>query len=335
MMSESGPWKAALIGAGKMGSYHYAKLMANPDFDLLAVCDPISEPKEVALYRDLRQLKDLELDVVFVASPTQTHYETLKQTLSWGLHAFVEKPAASSSDQCRELLSLAETKGLKLAVGHVERFNPVVQALRRVLACGVLSKPLFVNTKRAGGYPQSVKAGNDVLLDLAVHDFDLLQMLLGPLEVENAQLLESTSSIVDAASVGLRSRESVRVNVEVDWFSPQRKRQLEWFCPEATLHLDFISQTCKVVGGDLSALAQRLDLATNKAQGYDLLDVPVHAGDALALQLADFAAFLRSEPHSLATGEQLVAPVDMVEHTHLRGERNQPEAKWLPFFQRL
>ena len=147
-----------------MGSYHSSKLMAHPDIDLVALVDPLSQmDTPVKLLREHKELASLDLDLVFVASPTETHYDVLKDSLSLGRHVFVEKPAASSAEQCRELVALAEKHGLKLAVGHVERWNPVVESLKGLLSEGFLSTPLFVTTKRAGAYPSSVKPGNDVL----------------------------------------------------------------------------------------------------------------------------------------------------------------------------
>ena len=152
-----------------------------------------------------------------------------------------------------------------------------------------------------------------------MHDFDLLQMLLGPLDVYEAQLLANHSQIIDAASVSLRSKESVKVTVEVDWFSPQRKRELEWFTPEASVYLDFISQTCRIVGRDLSDISSRLDLSCERFDTYQQISIPVRAQDALARQLEAFLQLLNGEKHGLAVADELVGPVAMVEKAHALG----------------
>lgn len=316
-------WRVALLGLGRMGRYHLQKLDLDPRFELVLVVDPElqelpklsqSQPK---LARQLTVLAEHSLDCAVVATPTETHFEVVSQLLGMGLHVLVEKPAASSFRECQSLQTMATERGLCLAVGNVERSNPAIAALKAAVSSGVLGVPVHMSTSRAGGYPPRVNQGNHVILDLAVHDLDIVRMFFGPLAVQHA-IAHCTRlpGIYDTAEITLASHEGISATVHVNWLSPQRERRVRFIGTEAVCELDYLSQSCKLFGPNLAASAAAQGLhwkVEDQSAQFDVLSVPVVARDALSHQLSEFAAYLQKEAHGLAVGVELSESVMLAE----------------------
>lgn len=216
----------AVIGVGYLGHFHAQKHKNCPLVNLVGVCDfSPSQANKVAIELGTKAFntpKDLvgKVDAVTIAATTTAHYEIAKTFLSAGIHVFVEKPITATLPQAEELVNLAAQKNLKLAVGHIERFNPSILELKKHLKA-----PLSLEFIRQGPFKTR---GSDVsvLHDLMIHDLDLLLWLsqseiasfdivgtsllsqstdvaLAYLKMKNG--LESTISVSRAAPLGLRS----------------------------------------------------------------------------------------------------------------------------------
>jgi UDP-N-acetylglucosamine 3-dehydrogenase len=301
-----------------MGRNHLRVLDLDPRFELVAVVDPEAKnlpslnsdrPK---LVRHLDELDSADFAVAVVATPTETHYEVVKALLEQNIHILVEKPAASTDEQSRRLVDLASSRGLRLAVGNVERCNPVVSALKDVLASGALGIPVHMSSTRAGGFPARVKEGNNVVLDLAVHDLDVLCMLLGPLKITNT-VGHSTClpGIFDMAEISVMSQEGLSGTVHVNWLTPQKIRQIRITGTEASCEVNYLTRSCEVFGKDLAAKLQALaiDWPVTSDTFCEVAQVPVPEAESLRLQLDQFARLLNGQTHGLAVGHELVESV--------------------------
>ena len=170
--------RAAVVGVGYLGRFHAQKYKAIADVDLVAVCDAsaaraaeVAQELECAAETDYRNLIG-KVDLVTVASSTPTHYEIAKTFLENGIHVNVEKPITTTSQQGEELCSLAEKNGLKLQVGHVERFNPAFEAAHKKMMV-----PWFIECHRLAPFkPRGVDV--NVVLDLMIHDLDVILSLV-------------------------------------------------------------------------------------------------------------------------------------------------------------
>jgi predicted dehydrogenase len=168
------PLRAAVIGVGYLGRFHALKYAAMPDVELVAVAD-IRETRaqEVArecrcrAARDFREILDA-VDLVSVVVPTESHYEVARACLEAGRHVLVEKPLARSLSEADELIELAAAAGCVLQVGHLERFNPALAALREVVC-----DPLFIESYRLSTF-RGRGTDVDVVLDLMIHDIDIV-----------------------------------------------------------------------------------------------------------------------------------------------------------------
>lgn len=303
--------RTILVGMGHMGRHHFRILQEDPRFELLAVVDPVlpalpedqarsgSGAQALPLLREIEMAWSLPFDLAVIAAPTELHGRLVSAVLERGRHVFVEKPAASTSQEARQLVALAAAKGVCLAVGNIERCNPVVRALRELLARQELGELIHVTGTRAGAYPAHIKAGNNVFLDLAVHELDVFRMLLGPLTLRYAvghAKKQAEAGIWDLGQISLLSRSGVSGTIDIDWFSPQRRRSIRVIGTEAQAQVNYIEQSLEVIGAD-----------------GQLRSLPVAKVETLKVQLDQLHRYLSGESHQLATGAELIESVALVE----------------------
>lgn len=168
--------RAGLIGLGMMGRHHARNLRAIDGVDLVAVADAQGDPHGVAgglpVLPDVHALLEQDLDYVVVAAPTMYHEEIGIAIAEAGVHALIEKPLAKTVEGARQLVDAFGKKGLIGAVGHIERYNPALQQLRKRLEAGELGDLYQITTRRQGPFPARI-ADVGVIKDLASHDIDL------------------------------------------------------------------------------------------------------------------------------------------------------------------
>jgi UDP-N-acetylglucosamine 3-dehydrogenase len=178
--------RAAVIGVGTMGRNHarvYAQFEHTP---LVAVADadpkalePVARTYKVQTYTDYEQMLDeVKPDLVSVAVPTRFHREVATAALSRGVHVFLEKPIAATVEEGQKIVDCARAAGAKLAVGHIERFNPAVIALKKELDAGQLGRIFQIHARRVGPFPPRMEDVG-VVIDLATHELNLLEYLTG------------------------------------------------------------------------------------------------------------------------------------------------------------
>ena len=196
-----------VIGVGYLGQFHAEKYAHIPNAELIGIVDEDQDrATQIAKKLDTEALPDISrligrVDAVSIVVPTIYHYRIAKQCLEQGIHVLIEKPITESLDQADELIALASEKGLVLQVGHIERFNPAVRAVK-----ARLTAPRYLSAERAAPFTMRCTDVN-VVLDLMIHDLDIVMDLVGadPLEVSAAGASVITKQI-DAAQPGLFSR---------------------------------------------------------------------------------------------------------------------------------
>ena len=157
--------KVAVVGVGRMGRNHARVYHEMPETDLVAVVDQskttggeCGRMYNVPAYQDLVEMVEKERpQAVSVVVPTRLHYQIVEQLLSLGVHVLVEKPIASTLDDARRMVALAESQDLVLMVGHIERFNPAVIELKRRLQQGELGRVFQVHARRLGPFPDRIQ----------------------------------------------------------------------------------------------------------------------------------------------------------------------------------
>ena len=328
-VSEAKKAKVVLVGMGRMGKNHFRVIRENPNFELVAVVDSDAPSLDIGTakrVRSLSELKGLDFECAVIATPTATHHEVARELLEMDKHLLVEKPITSTSEQGRELIGLAQKKGLKMAVGHVERFNPAVRKLREIIKNGWLGTPIHFSCTRVGGYPQTVLNGNNVLLDLAVHDVDVLRSMMGPLKMESAvSHATMKEGVTDTAEILLRSGHNMSATVHVNWITPTKIRSIRVTGSRGVCFVDYILQSCELFGGSLSSLpvvGPEISFETLQAlyKTTDRIEFGVLKEEPLKVQIAQFYELLTSgQPGELCLGNDALAAVMLCERAWLSG----------------
>ncbi|WP_439565171.1 Gfo/Idh/MocA family protein [Microcella sp.] len=168
--------RAGVLGLGVMGRYHSRVLASLPGVEFVGVYDPADSVGPTIegrpIVKDLDEFLDLGFDYCIVAAPTIYHLDIGTRLAERGIHALIEKPVASTTEAAIELRDLFTAAGLIGGVGHIERFNPALQAARVRIADGLLGEIYQIATRRQGPFPGRI-ADVGVIKDLASHDIDL------------------------------------------------------------------------------------------------------------------------------------------------------------------
>jgi predicted dehydrogenase len=176
------PLRVGVAGLGTMGRNHVRVLSDLPGVKLVGAADPEprarSAARSITAVAGLDELIALGLDMCVIASPTLTHTNVGLRLAAAGVHTLIEKPLASSPDDGRLLAKAFGERGLVGCVGHIERYNPAISALRARLAQGELGSVFQITTRRQGPFPQRIRDVG-VVMDLATHDIDLTHWVTG------------------------------------------------------------------------------------------------------------------------------------------------------------
>ena len=239
--------RAGVVGVGSMG-WNHARVYAGLDEAVLAAvydADPRAAEKAVRKFGGTvaASLDDLidRCDAVSVAAPTNLHHEIVMKLLAAGRHVLVEKPIAENPAQAAEMADAARAGGLVLQVGHIERFNPALDALEQRL-----DRPRFLEVTRLSPYPgRSLDIG--VVLDVMIHDLDIiLHLVKSPVTAVDAVGVAVLSKGEDIASVRLHFANGCVANVTASRISMKKVREIRLFQEDAYLSLNYQKQTAKM-----------------------------------------------------------------------------------------
>lgn len=297
--------RIVVVGAGVMGRNHVRVLRGMQGVEVPVVCDPVDPGIDgVCCCADLDSLLErYEFDAAVVAVPTPMHLETCMRLIEAGTHLLIEKPVATTSAEASLLQEAARKAGVKTAVGHIERFNPVVQSLKRELADSVIYSVSFT---RVGHMPPR-QSDVGVLSDLAVHDIDLLRFITGKAirhtTVYRAQSI--SDHYEDSANVSFELEGNTLATITTNWLTPFKRRKIEVTTADGYFDVDLIAQ-------ELSVYSAYKDDDT-----YLTRPCRVRKGEPLANELEAFVAYLETgEGGDLATIEDSGFTLGVLEGGH-------------------
>ena len=319
----------AVIGVGNMGRHHArvyselsgARLLAVADVDE-TVGQKISEQFKCRFYSDYEKMLDSErIEALSICVPTSLHNEVALACIKRRIPVLIEKPIAESIKSARAIIGAAKKRKVKICVGHIERFNPVVNALRRLVLAGKFGEITAVHSKRAGPFPHQIFDA-DVILDLAVHDIDILKYLLRktPRLVEvRAQKILNTERF-DYADILLRYG-GVDAMVNVDWTISVKIRQLTLTGTKACAEADYLNQTIKFYPTVFKKVSRGQSAA--KCDKPLSKEIKVRKAEPLKIELEHFLKFVRGErsevvltPDALLTLSLVLKAIDWARHHH-------------------
>jgi predicted dehydrogenase len=288
------PVRLAIVGVGHLGRHHARVAAELPGVTLVGIHDHHEgRAEEVARERGLRVLSGPAevaeaAQAVVVATPTSSHGELGRYFLERGLDVLVEKPLTPAVPEATALVALARERSRVLAVGHVERYNPAVQAL-----LARTEVPVFVEGLRLAPFTAR-SLDIDVVLDLMIHDLQIVADLVGrPVREIRAVGMPVVTARIDIANARLEFEGGCVATLTASRVSSERMRKLRVFGPSMYCSVDMHARTIR---------ARRLADGAGRPE-IVAVDVPVESGDPLTRELEDFAGAVRERRDPLVSGE--------------------------------
>jgi predicted dehydrogenase len=240
--------KLGILGAGHLGKIHINCALTSDKWEVAGFYDPSDKNAQSAIdkYGVKRYATPealfLDCDVVDIVTPTVTHYSMAVKALKQGKHLFIEKPVTYTVAQGRKLLKLVEATGLKVQVGHVERFNPAFQALH-----GMALKPMFIEGHRLAAF-QPRGTDVSVVLDLMIHDLDLiLHLVKSPVKKVSAGGVAVLSQTPDIANARIEFENGCVANLTASRISMKQMRKMRLFQQDTYISLDFLEKQAQMI----------------------------------------------------------------------------------------
>lgn len=291
--------RIGVVGVGVMGSNHARVLAGLAGVTLVGIADPDRKQAEFVAQTlgcqgvgTVGELLDLGLDAITIAAPTQLHHEIALACIARGVHVLVEKPIASSVEEGNDIVAAAKRAGVTLMVGHVERFNPAVEAVKQAIRGEDI---LSIAITRVGPFPPRM-SNIGVVIDLAVHDIDLIRWFT---ESEIIDVQPQVSSAVaereDIALLQFRTASGVLAHINTNWLTPFKARNIT------------VATRGKYVMGDLLTRQVTECFGFQPDGSYSMRHLSVGHAEPLRAELTAFIDALRSGGAPPVTGEQGVA----------------------------
>ena len=307
--------RVAVIGVGHLGRHHARILASTEGVQLAAVVDvnqnrarEIAAQYGTAAHGDWRELLDA-VEAVTIATPTESHVLIADAFLDRGVHVLVEKPMTATTAEADRLLARAEQRGVTLAVGHTERFNPAIAHVKPML-----HQPRFIEVHRLGTFPER-SLDIDVVFDLMIHDLDLvLDIVAAEVTSLDAVGVPVLTPRVDIANVRLRFDNGCIANLTASRISRDRVRKIRFFQRDAYVSVDYAAQEVEVY---------RLVSAGAPMPVIEGGKVPVPREEPLKRELDDFVQAIRHGRRPLVPGEQGRAALALAERVIERMERTR------------
>lgn len=295
--------RVGVIGAGVMGTNHGRVLAGLPNVVLVGIVDPLDEHRKRAddligcpVFADLDSLLAAGVDAVTIAAPTHLHHEISLACIARGVHVLVEKPIASTVEEGRAIVAAARRANVTLMVGHVERFNPAVAAVKKAIEGEDI---LSIAITRVGPFPPRM-SNVGVVIDLAVHDIDLIRWFTESDIVDvQPQLSSAVAEREDIALLQFRTASGVLAHINTNWLTPFKARNVT----VATRH--------KYVQGDLLTRQVTECFGFQPDGSYSMRHLPVGHDEPLRAELISFVEAVRSGKAPAVSGEQGVASLEI------------------------
>ncbi len=331
--------RAAVIGVGAMGANHARVYARMPSTTLVAVADlnpqlreRISRTYKTAAYSDYREMlaQENDIDIVTIALPTHMHREAAQETMAAGIHTFVEKPLAESVDSGRAIIEASHRYGVVLGVGHIERYNPAVIALKKRLDQGQLGRIYQIHVRRIGPFPPRIQDVG-VVLDLATHELNVMEYLTGSgirrLSAEVKHTLHNEHE--DMLSGIVRFDDDIVGMLDINWLTPTKIRQLSILGERGMFLVNYLTQELWFYE-NRSARDLWEGLATVGVSEGEVTKYELERVEPLRAELEVFAEAVMHGHNGLVNGEEGLRAVYLAQQL-LRASSEQRVVKLPPY----
>jgi UDP-N-acetylglucosamine 3-dehydrogenase len=295
--------RVGVVGVGVMGSNHARVFAALQGVQLVGVSDPDPQQRELVTrvlkcpaVEQLDELLKLGVDAVSIAAPTHLHRDIALKCIAHGIHVMVEKPIASNVEEGLEIIAAARNAGVTLMVGHVERFNPAVQAIKEAIRNEDI---LSIAITRVGPFPPRM-SNVGIVIDLAVHDIDLICWFTDSDIVEvQPQLSSAKAEREDIALLQFRTASGVLAHINTNWLTPFKARNVT------------VATRGKYVMGDLLTREVTECFGFQPDGSYSMRHLSVGYEEPLRAELHAFITAIREGGTPPVSGEDAVASLEI------------------------
>jgi UDP-N-acetylglucosamine 3-dehydrogenase len=295
--------RIGVVGVGVMGSNHARVLSDMAGVELVGVADPdpkqrnlVSRTLGCAAVADVDALLDLGINAAIIAAPTHLHRDIALTCIAQGVNVLVEKPIASTVEEGRAIVAAARRAGVNLMVGHVERFNPAVESIKRAIRDQDI---LSIAITRVGPFPPRM-SNVGVVIDLGVHDIDLIRWFTESEIVEiQPQMSSAVAEREDIALLQFRTASGVLAHINTNWLTPFKARNIH------------VATRDKYLIADLLTLQVTECFGFQPDGSYSMRHLSVGYAEPLRSELTAFVEAVRTGTRAAVTGEEAVASLEI------------------------
>ncbi len=287
--------KVGVVGLGAMGQHHVRIYSSMKDADLIGISDTDEKKMEklasrykTKAFKDYRELLKMGLDAINIAVPTSLHEQVALDAAEFGCHIFVEKPISNSIEGAKRIIDATRTNSLKLMVGHIERFNPVVSTIKKTLN---IDDTLLLGIMRVGPFPPRIKDVG-VVVDIGVHDIDIIRYITqSEFKSVKSSITKNFGDKEDAAILSFKMENGILAYIINDWLTPFKIREIK------------IATKDIFIVGDL--FNQKLtEYSKYQMDGsFKTKDLSVQYSEPLKLELESFINCIKNDAPPPVTGE--------------------------------
>lgn len=286
--------RIGLFGVGHLGKFHLNCILMCDNLELVGFFEPNDTNATLAIEKGIQRFEHIDdllavVEAVDIVTPTFAHFELAQKAITLNKHVFIEKPLTETVEQAEQLLHLAKAKNVKVQVGHVERFNPAMLAIKDVAL-----NPMFIEAHRLAMFnPRGTDVS--VVLDLMIHDLDIvLSLVKSPVKQISASGVSIVSTTPDIANARIEFENGCVANITASRISMKNMRKIRVFQKDAYVSLDFMeknAQVIKLYGEDTANIPQEnlIPIDTQHGTKYLYLSSPeATASNAIQLELYAF-----------------------------------------------
>jgi predicted dehydrogenase len=326
--------RAAVIGAGSMGRNHARVYAELEDVELVAIADPdqtalnqLGQRYHARTYTDYRRMLEREqLDMVSIVTPTEYHFTVARDVILARVPLLVEKPIAATVEEGAALVRLAEEQDVLLTVGHIERFNPAIRALKIQIEQGALGQVYQICARRIGPFPARIKDVG-VVIDLATHDLDIMHYLTDSsvtrVHAEVGRRLHTAHE--DLLSALLRFDNDIIGILDINWLTPTKVRELSVIGERGMFVANYLTQDLTFYENDSAPQgSQWPELATMGVSEGRMIRYKVNKREPLREELDAFARAVVTGGKPPVNGDDALLALAVAQKLVESGERGSP-----------
>jgi predicted dehydrogenase len=291
--------KLGVFGVGHLGKFHLNNWKQIPDVEVIGFFDPNNDnAKTVEAEYGLTRYMDEEAlikasDIIDVVTPTHLHFPVCEMAIKMGRHVFVEKPMANTIEEGKAIMEMVKEAGVKLQVGHVERFNPAFTALK-----GITLNPSFIEVHRLAQFnPRGTEVS--VILDLMIHDIDIiLSIVKSGVKQISASGVAVLTDTPDIANVRIEFNNGCVANLTSSRISMKKMRKIRLFQKDAYIGIDFLEKNTEIIKLKKPDEEDAFSFDIETHQGTKTISIAnpvVENGNAILAELTSFIQAIQND----------------------------------------